>query len=207
MAVAMNGSRLLGFARTCALCAAALLLASACTGRPEKPQFRTTDVAGVGWGTDFQLFDVHGNPRRLADYRGKVVMLFMGYTNCPDVCPTTLAKMARAVSQLGNDGASVQGIFITLDPARDTPEVLWRYIRAFDPRFVALRGDASATARTAKEFKAYYEAHEPDSHGSYAVDHLGGIFVFDKLGRLRLFVGPELPVDAIVHDLRVLLDE
>ena len=203
----MNGSHSLAFARTAALCAAALILIAACSGGPEKPQFQGTDVTGLGWGKGFQLLDVDGNRRELADYRGKVMMLFMGYTSCPDVCPTTLAKMAKAIRRVGSDRSRVQGVFVTLDPGRDTPDVLRRYVRTFDPQFVALRGDASATSQIAKEFKAFYRPHQADAHGSYSVDHLEAIFVFDKLGRLRLLIGPELPVDAVVHDLRVLLDE
>lgn len=189
------------------LCIAALLALAACDRWQEKPKFQATDITGVDWGKDFDLFDVDGKPRHIADYRGKVVMLFLGYTNCPDACPTTLAKMSQAVEQLGEDGRRVQGLFVTLDPVRDTPAVLRQYVRAFNPAFAALWGDTPTTAGTAKDFKVYFEARKPDADGFYTVDHSSGIFVFDAKGRLRLFMGPNIWVNAMVHDLKLLLDE
>ena len=143
----------------------------------------------------------------LADYRDKVVMLFFGYTHCPDMCPTTLAKMAQAVDRLGDDGQQVQGLFVTVDPARDTRTVLAQYVPAFHPSFVGLSADEATTAATAKDFKVFYAAQKPDDHGFYTVDHNAGIFVFDTQGRLRLFMSAETQIDAMVHDLKVLLRE
>ncbi len=132
-------------------------------------------------------------------------MLFFGYTNCPDECPTTLAKMAQAVDRLGEDGKRVQGLLVTVDPVRDTPSVLTKYVAAFHPRFVGLSASKTTIAATAKDFKVFYETGKPAKSGIYTVDHTSGIFVFDPQGRLRLFMGPKIWVDAMVHDLKLLL--
>ena len=179
----------------------------ACSSSEPKEKFQASDITGAGWGRDFRLVDPGGTPRTLADYRGKVVMLFFGYTNCPDACPTTLAKMAQAVEQLGSEGQRVQGLFVTVDPARDTPGVLARYVPYFNPTFVGLSADPARIAGTAKDFKVFYEAQKPDVKGFYTVDHASGIFVFDSRGHLRIFMGPNIWVDAMVHDLRLLLRE
>ncbi|MEO8567135.1 MAG: SCO family protein [Betaproteobacteria bacterium] len=187
-----------------ALVAAALLIA-ACGRSEPGVKFQASDVTGVKWGRDFHLTDPTGAPRSLADYHGKVVMLFFGYTNCPDECPTTLAKMAQAVDRLGEDGKRVQGIFVTVDPTRDTPALLARYAAAFHPSFVGLTASEAVIAATAKDFKVFYEPQPHDDRGSYGVDHNSGIFVFDPEGRLRLFMGDKIWVDAMVHDLELLL--
>lgn len=189
-----------------ALVAVAAALAGCGNSAPTEP-FQGSDVSGAQWGRDFHLVDPAGTPRSLADYRRKVVMLFFGYTNCPDECPATLAKMAQAVDRLGSDGRRVQGLLVTVDPARDTPQVLARFVTSFNPTFVGLSADAATIAATAKEFKVYYEARNPEASGVYLIDHQAGIFVFDTQGRLRLFMGPTLSVDAMVHDLRLLLRE
>ena len=183
------------------------LALGACSRSEPKEKFQASDITGVGWGRDFHLIDPTGAPRSLADYRGKVVMLFFGYTNCPDACPTTLARMAQAVDRLGADGQRVQGLFVTVDPARDTPAILAQYVPSFHRGFVGLSADAATTATTAREFKVFYEAQKPDAHGFYTVDHQSGIFVFDARGRLRVFMGPNIWVDAMVHDLELLLRE
>lgn len=185
----------------------AALVLSACEQTSPKPKFQASDITGVGWGKDFRLVDFTGTPRSLADYRGKVVMLFFGYTSCPDECPATLTKMAKAEDQLGPDGRRVQGLFVTLDPARDTTAVLRQYVPAFHPDFVGLSADPATIARTAKSFKVFYELRKPDANGYYTVDHSSGIFVFDTRGRLRVFMGANIWVDAMVHDLKLLLDE
>src|SRR6266508_1757061 len=136
-----------------------------------------------------------------------VVMLFFGYTNCPDECPTTLAKMAQAVDRLGADGQRVQGLFVTVDPARDSPAVLARYVPAFHPTFVGVSADAATTAATVKDVKLVAEAQKADDRGFYTVDHTSGIFVFDAQGRLRVFMCAKIWVDAMVHDLKLLLNE
>lgn len=174
--------------------------------RSKTPTFLGTDITGVDWGRDFHLFDVGGTPRSLADYRGKVVMLFFGFTHCPDMCPTALAKMAQAHRQLGKDGERVQGLFATLDPARDTPAVLSRYVPAFDPSFVALTADTETIDATASSFKLFFARLKPDENGNYSVDHSSAIFVFDPAGRLKLYERGDAPVDTLVHDLKVLLD-
>lgn len=196
------------FVRGVWIVAACLVLAlAACSRSAPQEKFQASDITGVTWGRDFHLVDPVGTPRSLADYRGKVVMLFFGYTNCPDACPMTMAKMAQAVDRLGADGLRVQGLFVTVDPARDTPTVLQRYAPAFHPTFVGLRADAATTANTAKDFKVFYELQKPSAQGFYTVDHTSGIFVFDTQGRLRIFMGDKVWVDAMVHDLKLLLKE
>ena len=186
---------------------AAVLAVAACSRSEPQAKFQASDITGVSWGKDFHLFDPSGAPRSLADYRGKVVMLFFGYTNCPDECPTTLAKMAQAVDRVSKDGQRVQGLFVTVDPARDTPAVLAKYVPAFHPTFVGLSGNEATIAATTKDFKVFAENQKADEHGYYTVDHTSGIFVFDPQGRLRLFMGPKIWVDAMVHDLKLLLGD
>jgi protein SCO1/2 len=143
--------------------------------------------------------------RRLADFRGKAVVVFFGFTHCPDVCPTTLADMAGVMKTLGPQADRVQMIFITVDPERDTPQALDQYVHAFDPRFIALRGDPDATQRVAKDFKIYYEKRKQGD--TYTVDHSAQSYVFDPQGRLRLLVRPQGVATDLPDDLRVLLKE
>ena len=175
---------------------AAVFLGPSAQPRPQPAAagFEATDVTGVGWGRDFRLLGDDGRPRELADFRGKVVALYFGYTRCPDVCPLTLAELSRAVRLLGEDGARVQGLFVTVDPRRDKPKVLAKYVRSFHPDFVGLYGDAAQTARTADEFKV-----EAGEHHSIPV------FLIDPSGRLRLVLHPEAGAESIAHDLRLLL--
>lgn len=177
--------------------------------------FRATDITGVQWAREFDLVDHNGQRRTLADFRGKVVLLFLGYTNCPDACPTALAEMAEVVERLGPDGKRVQGLFITTDPARDTAQRLATYVPAFHPSFLGLRGTPDEIQRIAKDFKVYFRADVPaaDAHAghgnepaNYMVDHSTGILVFDRDGRARLYVGAQgRSVDAMVHDVKLLL--
>jgi protein SCO1/2 len=169
------------------------------------PKFKGSDVTGAGLGRDFTLTDPAGRQRTLADYRGKVVVLFFGYTQCPDVCPTTLSALAETVKLLGADADRVQVIFVTVDPDRDTAEVLASYVTAFNPSFVGLRGDAEAIARTAKEFKILYQKQPGRTPESYTVDHSAGTFVFDTQGRLRVYLGNGQGPDVFAHDIRELL--
>jgi protein SCO1/2 len=187
-----------------AVLVAALVLALAGCG-PDGPQFKASDVTGTGFGRDFSLTDHAGKPRTLADFRGKVVVLFFGYTQCPDVCPTTLSTLAEAMRRLGPGAARVQVLFVTVDPERDTAELLSHYVTAFDPSFLGLRGDADATARTAKEFKILYQKQPGRTPGTYTMDHSAGTFVFDPEGRLRLYVGHGQDADFLAHDIRELL--
>ena len=164
-------------------------------------------MTGSSFGRDFELADPSGRVRTLADYRGKAVAVFFGYTQCPDVCPTTLATLADAMKKLGPDADRVQVVFITVDPQRDTPELLAAYVPAFDARFVGLRGDAAATERTAREFKVIYQKVPGSAPGRYTIDHSAGTFLFDPQGRLRVFEGNAASADIFVHDLRTLLRE
>jgi len=182
----------------------AVALAVAGCGR-DGPQFRSSDVTGASFGRDFTLTDHTGKTRTLADFRGKVVVLFFGYTQCPDVCPTTLATLAEAKRRLGPDGEKVQVLFVTVDPERDTRELLSHYVTAFDPSFLGLSGDAEATARTAKEFKILYQKQPGSTPETYTMDHSAGTFVFDLQGRLRLYSGHGQAAEFFAHDLRELL--
>ncbi len=151
------------------------------------------------------LTDHDGQPRTLADFKGKVVVVFFGYTQCPDVCPTTMAELAEVKRALGPDGERVQGVFITVDPERDTPEVLKAYVTGFDPSFVALRGTPEQTLATAKEFKVFYRRRPSKGGGGYTVDHTAGAFVIDQGGRVRLFTRYGSGAQALAQDLKRLL--
>jgi protein SCO1/2 len=188
-------------------CAAALGVALLAACEPAAPKFRSTDITGVDYGKTLELTDHHGKARRLEDYRGKAVVVFFGFTHCPDVCPTTLADMAIAMRQLGAQADRVQVLMVTVDPERDTPEVLARYVPAFDARFVGLRGDLEATRRTAKEFKVYFEKRAGKTPGEYSVDHSAHSYVYDPQGRLRLFVRHDRIAEDLAPDLRTLLKD
>ncbi|HEY9532033.1 MAG TPA: SCO family protein [Burkholderiales bacterium] len=169
------------------------------------PKFRSTDITGVDYGKSLALTDHNGRLRTLDDFRGKVVVLFFGFTHCPDVCPTTLVDLAGAVKTLGPDADKVQVLFVTVDPERDTAEALAKYVTAFDPRFLGLHGDAAATRKTAQEFKIYYEKRKTGD--SYSVDHSGQSYVIDRQGRVRLLVRPDRIAQDLPEDLRALLKE
>ena len=151
------------------------------------PSYKNTDITGADYGKDFALTDHTGKTRTLADFRGKVVVMFFGYTRCPDVCPTTLAELKAVKEQLGEDGKRLQVLFVTVDPERDTPELLASYVPAFDPSFLGLYGDNETIAKVAKDFKVFYQKVPGKAPDSYTVDHTAGSYVFDPLGRLRLF--------------------
>ena len=185
-----------------AIAAAAIVLV-AC-GK-DGPSFKGSDVTGASIGRDFALTDANGAKRTLADYRGKAVVLFFGYTQCPDVCPTTLAALAETMKSLGPDAERVQVLFVTVDPDRDTAELLKAYVPAFDPRFVGLRGDAAQTDAVAKEFRIVFQKVPGSTPTTYTVDHSAGIFLFDPRGRLRVYVGHGQGPDVLAHDLRQLL--
>ena len=182
--------------------ALAAALAAGCDGGP---RFKSTDVTGVDYGKTLELTDHTGRPRHLEDFRGKAVVVFFGFTHCPDVCPTTLADLSQVMKALGPDADRVQVLFVTVDPERDTREVLGKYVGAFDPRFLGLYGDAAATQRAAREFKVYYEKRK--SADGYSVDHSGQTYVIDPRGRLRLFVRPDRLASDLLEDLRTLLKE
>lgn len=151
------------------------------------PSFKNTDITGADYGKDFRLTDHTGKTRTLADFRGKVVVMFFGYTRCPDVCPTTLAELKAVKEQLGADGMRMQVLFITVDPERDTAELLASYVPAFDPSFLGLYGDNAAISKVARDFKVFYQKVPGKAPDSYTVDHTAGSYIFDPLGRLRLF--------------------
>jgi protein SCO1/2 len=183
----------------------ACVLIAALLGCDRGPSFQSTDITGADFGKDFRLVDFDGRPRTLADFRGKVVIVFFGYTHCPDVCPTTLAELARAVKELGPDGERVQVLMITVDPERDTAEVLKQYVTALDPHFIGLTGEPDAIARTAKEFKVFYQKSPGATPETYSMDHSSGSYVFDPKGNLRLLVTYGLSADVFAHDIKLLL--
>ena len=175
-------------------------------GQPPAPKFHSTDVTGANFGKTLALADHNGKPRTLADFQGKIVVIFFGFTQCPDVCPTTLAEMAKVVKELGADGDKVQVLFVSVDPERDTPELLKQYVTAFNPSFLGMVGDAEATARTAKEFKVYVQK-QPTKSGGYSVDHSAGTFILDQQGRLRLFAQYGAGAQALLGDIKMLLKQ
>lgn len=189
------------------LAALAAATLAACSGPSDTApaQFNATDITGADYGRSLALTDHHGQPRTLADFRGKLVTLFFGYTQCPDVCPTNLATMAEVMRQLGPDAERVQVLFATVDPERDTQALLAQYMPAFDPRFLGLYGDAAQTAAAAKEFRVFFAKSGDTSGNDYTVDHSTGTYVFDTEGRLRLYVKHGTPADLIAADLRHLL--
>ena len=173
-----------------------------------RPRFEAVDITGVPWGKGFEFTDHLGRKRSLADFRGKVVMLFFGYTQCPDMCPMTLAQLGETLKQMGPDADQVQVLFATVDPKRDTPQVLSQYIPAFHPSFLGLYADEETTERTVREFKGYFHANPQNEHGGYTVDHTTQVYVFDRGGRIRLFIKPDAATpESIAHDLRALLHE
>jgi len=191
--------------RICAflLAGAAALLLVAC--QPQAPAFNNVDITGAPYARELALTDHTGARRTLADYTGKVLVVFFGFTQCPDVCPTTLSDLALARQKLGPAGQDLQVIFITVDPERDTQAVLAQYVPGFDPSFVGLYGSAAEIERTAREFKVFYQKVPGKTATSYTIDHSAGSYVFDRDGRVRLFVKHAQGVDALVGDLKRLL--
>ena len=191
---------------TVALVAALAVFGAGCDKLKDKPPaFHNTDITGVDYGKGFTLTDHTGKQRTLQDFRGKLVVMFFGYTQCPDVCPTTMSEMAAVMKELGPSAEDVQVLFVTVDPERDTQELLSHYVPAFDKRFIGLYGNAEQTARVAKEFKVFYAKQPGGDPGSYTVDHTAGSYVFDRQGQLRLFIRHNQGPAIIAHDLRQLL--
>ncbi|MEG0884753.1 MAG: SCO family protein [Janthinobacterium sp.] len=187
------------------LLAAALVAVLAGCGKPAAPKlaFKNTDVTGLGYAREFALTDHTGHPRTLADYKGKLVLMFFGYTQCPDVCPTTMADMAQVMQEMGPQAEQVQVLFVTVDPERDTPELLGEYMRAFDPSFLGLRTDPKATAQTAFNYKVFYR--RVPSGSSYTMDHTAISYVLDTEGRMRLGLKHQLTGDECVQDIKTLM--
>lgn len=165
------------------------------------------DVTGADYARDIPLTDHNGQPRQLKDFAGKVVVVFFGYTQCPDVCPTSMQELAEVKAMLGTDGARLQGIFVTVDPERDTPEVLKAYMANFDEDFLALRGTPEQLAAVAKDFKLYYKKVEGKTATSYTMDHSAGSYVYDTAGRLRIYHRYGSGAQALASDVKALLNE
>ncbi len=189
--------------RSVLLSLAAAGLLSACS--QNKPQFSSIDMTGADYAKDFQLPDQDGKPRSLKDFQGKVVVLFFGYTQCPDVCPTTMTELAQVRKLLGPDGEKVQGLFVTVDPERDTPEVLKAYMANFDPSFIALRGSPEQLAAMAKDYKVFFKKSEGKTPTSYAMDHSAASYVYDTKGQLRLYTRYGTGAPALAADIKLLL--
>lgn len=184
---------------------AALLMLAACQPAPAPPAFHATNITGETFARDFKLTDHNGRERTLADFRGKVVAVFFGYTHCPDVCPTTLADFAAALRELGPLGDRVQVIFVTVDPKRDTPDLLRVYVSAFDPRFLGMYTDAQSLAALAREYRVVYQKTGVKAADDYLIDHSAGTYVYDPAGRLRLLMPYGSAPGEIAQDLRALL--
>jgi protein SCO1 len=173
----------------------------------QKASFASIDVTGANYAKDFELTDHNGTVRHLADFKGKIVVMFFGYTQCPDVCPTSMAELAEVKKALGKDGDKLQGLFVTVDPARDTPEVLKGYMANFDPTFLALHTTPEKLAATAKDFKVYYKKVDGQTPTSYTMDHSAGSYIFDTKGNLRLFTRYGSGAKVITGDIQQLLKE
>jgi protein SCO1 len=189
--------------------AAAALWLAGCDGggAGAKPAFKGVDITGADYARELNLTDAEGKPRRLADFKGKVTVVFFGFTQCPDVCPTTLLELAQVKKALGADGARVQGVFVTVDPERDTAELLKAYVANFGADFVALRGTPDETRAAAKQFKVFYSKVPGKTPTSYTVDHTAGSYIFDTQGRVRLFTRYGSGAEALAADLKLLLVE
>ena len=192
------------FALRSFLIAAMAMILVACS---PKPEFKNIDITGsTAFGKDFSLLDPDGNVRTLADFKGKVVVMFFGYTQCPDICPTTLTEMQQVMTLLGPQSDKVQVLFVTVDPERDTAAILKQYVPSFDSRFLGLRpADEAALEKVAKDFKIYYKKVPGQSPGSYTMDHTAGSYAFDPQGRLRLYIKHAQGPETLAHDLKELM--
>ena len=175
--------------------------------QPQAAQpFKSTNVTGIDSGKNFRLTDHMGKQRTLSDFKGKVVLLFFGYTHCPEVCPNTLAELARVMKRLGPDADKVQVLFITLDPERDTQALLAQFVPSFNPKFIGLYGTPAQIAETAKEYRLFYSKQPGTSPGNYTLDHSVGTYIYDPSGKLRLQAAYGQGVDDLVHDIKLLLN-
>jgi protein SCO1/2 len=191
----------------CGLSAVLLLGTLAACQRAEAPAFNAVDITGAEYGRELELSDFDGRRRHLSDFKGKVTVVFFGFTQCPDVCPTTMLELAQVKKALGADGDKVQGVFVTIDPERDTAAVLKAYVGNFSPDFVGLRGDAEQTKAAARQFKVFYAKVPGKTDSSYTMDHTAGSYVFDAQGRIRLFSRYGGGAEALAHDLRLLIQQ
>ena len=182
-----------------------LLLLAGLTACDNTTQFSGIDITGADYGKALKLTDHNGNSRSLADFKGKVTLVFFGFTHCPEVCPTTLRDLANLLKQLGPDAERVQVLFVTLDPERDTQEMLAKFVPAFHPHMLALRGDDAATKAAAQSFHVFYEKRPGTAPENYTIEHFTGTFVFDRDGKLRLLMNYGIGIDKMLHDVRLLL--
>lgn len=187
-----------------ALAALALAALSGCDAARPSP-FKAIDITGAEYAQELGLTDTEGRVRTLAEFKGKLTVVFFGFTYCPDVCPTTMQELAAVKQAMGAAGERVQGVFVSIDPERDTPEALRAYVAAFSPDFIALRGNAEETKAIAKRFKVFYAKVPGSTEGSYTMDHTAGSYVFDTQGKIRLFTRYGSGAEALKHDLELLL--
>jgi len=173
----------------------------------EKPQFKAIDITGADYARDFQLTDHNGQARSIKDFKGKIVVVFFGFTQCPDVCPTSMAELAEVKKLLGKDGERLQGLFVTVDPERDTPQVLKAYMANFDPTFLALTAPPDKLAELARNYKIYYKKVDGKTPGSYSMDHSAGSYVYDAQGNVRLYTRYGSGAQALASDVQLLLKQ
>lgn len=188
-----------------AVCAVAAFTLAGCQPAPQSPAFQATDITGAAFARDFRLADHNGQVRTLADFKGKVVAVFFGYTHCPDVCPTTLSDFAAALQLLGPQAERVQVIFVTVDPQRDTPDLLKQFVPAFNPGFLGMVPDAETLKALAHEYKAVYQKTAVKAVDDYLIDHSAGTYIYDPQGRVRLLMPYGSSPDMIAQDLKTLL--
>jgi protein SCO1/2 len=202
----MNKRNALKFIAASAVLAGSAGLLTACSD--DKPKFTAIDLTGADYAKDFQLTDHNGQPRSLKDFQGKIVVMFFGYTQCPDVCPTSMTELVEVKKLLGADGDKLQGLFVSVDPARDTPEMLKAYMANFDPSFIALYADTpEKLAAVAKDYKVYYKKVEGKTPTSYTMDHSAGSYIYDTQGRLRLYTRYGSGAPAMAADIKLLLQQ
>ena len=190
-----------------ALAAAGALALAGCERAAPPHRFNAIDLTGASYAQGFNLPDFNGKPRTLADFKGKVTVVFFGYTQCPDACPTTMAELSGILKTLGPDASRVQVVFITVDPSRDTAALLKNYVTNFRPDFLALRGDEAQTQQVIRDFKVLVEKVPGKTADSYTIDHTAGTYIFDPMGRIRLFASQSLDPTMLTADIQALLAE
>lgn len=201
----MNKRNAIKFIAISAMVAGASVLFSACS--PKQAAFSSIDLTGADYAKNFELTDHNGQVRHLQDFSGKIVVMFFGYTQCPDVCPTSMAELAEVKKALGKDGERLQGLFVTVDPQRDTPELLKAYMANFDPSFLALYTTPEKLVELAKDYKVYYKRVEGKTPTSYTMDHSAGSYIYDTKGQLRLFTRYGGGAQALTSDIQILLKQ
>jgi protein SCO1 len=185
---------------------AAVVALGACSDKPDAVSFHSIDITGADYADGFTLTDHNGQTRTLADFKGKAVVIFFGYTQCPDVCPTSMSELAQARQLLGADGARLQGLFVSVDPQRDTPEIMKEYMASFDPTFLALYAKPDELPDLAKRFKVYYKKVPGSTPDTYTMDHSAGSYIYDPSGRVRLYSRYGGGAQVLADDVKKLLD-